>query len=597
MLNKVLYNSIINKEVEMKKIAVFIIVLLMVLFINSAQATHIYVDGGVSGIWSVDTVFVIGDIDIATRDYLEIDPGVDVIFQGYYKFYVDTNATLSAVGTDENTVNFIAEDPTIGWQGIRFSAASSNSILKFCHIKNGKVSASDLNGGGIFCQSTDMIISNCLIDSCTAVSYGAGIYIETANPTIKNCIIQGNHLTGSTTRGAGIFAQYAVLSIINNLIIGNSCNTSAQGGGICANSCTGSIINSTIIQNSGGQGGGLSFSYSSPIVTNCIIRNNSPTQINTYQCSLTLNYSNIEGGWSGAGNISSDPQFIGCNYGNFFLSQIAAGQGTQSPCVNAGDPSADLVRGTTRTDGVQDSGTVDMGFHYPTFLYIPPPAVTLTPLNPPIQIPSQGGSFQFDLVIVNQDTADYIINFWFDLTFPDGVVYTLSQFTNQSLPSGSEILRYGLTQSIAAVAPPGNYKYKAHIINRVTWEPIDMDSICFEKLAGDNSPKHDNSWKLFGWEDEETLEPVIPQELVLKPAYPNPFNPTTTISFCLPEAENILLEIYDINGCLVVTLINGYQSSGNHQAMFDGSSQASGVYLAKLTTSSKTFIQKLLLIK
>jgi hypothetical protein len=48
-----------------------------------------------------------------------------------------------------------------------------------------------------------------------------------------------------------------------------------------------------------------------------------------------------------------------------YLSQIAASQTADSPCVDAGDPSSPMIIGTTRTDHVQDSGVIDMGYHYP----------------------------------------------------------------------------------------------------------------------------------------------------------------------------------------------------------------------------------------
>jgi hypothetical protein len=63
--------------------------------------------------------------------------------------------------------------------------------------------------------------------------------------------------------------------------------------------------------------------------------------------------------------IDADPLFVTGPQGNYYLSQIAAGQGTDSPCVDTGDPASHMIVGTTRTDEVPDSGVVDMGYHYP----------------------------------------------------------------------------------------------------------------------------------------------------------------------------------------------------------------------------------------
>lgn len=66
--------------------------------------------------------------------------------------------------------------------------------------------------------------------------------------------------------------------------------------------------------------------------------------------------------------MESDPAFLSGPNGAYYLSQIAAGQSVNSPCPDAGDPSTDpwgWNLSTTRTDEIPDSGTVDMGYHYP----------------------------------------------------------------------------------------------------------------------------------------------------------------------------------------------------------------------------------------
>ena len=85
---------------------------------------------------------------------------------------------------------------------------------------------------------------------------------------------------------------------------------------------------------------------------------------------VNVTHSDIEGGWAGTGNLNTDPYFVtGPSSGYFFLSQTAAGEPVQSPCVDAGLGSASswypLGSGySTRTDAVEDAGTIDMGFHY-----------------------------------------------------------------------------------------------------------------------------------------------------------------------------------------------------------------------------------------
>jgi hypothetical protein len=98
---------------------------------------------------------------------------------------------------------------------------------------------------------------------------------------------------------------------------------------------------------------------------------------------------------------------------------------------------------------------------------------------------------------------------------------------------------------------------------------------------------------------------IIPDEYVLSHAYPNPFNPTTNIDFGLPEDAEVSIQIYDINGRLLSTLINGYKNAGNYSLSWNANKYSSGQYFMKMTVTTgndKTEIQysairKLLLLK
>ncbi|MEW6653094.1 MAG: T9SS type A sorting domain-containing protein [Bacteroidota bacterium] len=79
--------------------------------------------------------------------------------------------------------------------------------------------------------------------------------------------------------------------------------------------------------------------------------------------------------------------------------------------------------------------------------------------------------------------------------------------------------------------------------------------------------------------------------------YPNPFNPTTQISFTLKERANISLKVYDVLGKEAANLADGYYEAGKHTATFDGSNLASGIYFYRLTTPSSTIIKKIMLLK
>jgi Ca2+-binding EF-hand superfamily protein len=83
----------------------------------------------------------------------------------------------------------------------------------------------------------------------------------------------------------------------------------------------------------------------------------------------------------------------------------------------------------------------------------------------------------------------------------------------------------------------------------------------------------------------------------LHPAYPNPFNPTTSLRISLQESADVTLCIYDITGRLVETLCDGSLSPGDYSFTFVGTGLASGLYFAELRTGETVSIQKLMLSK
>ncbi len=220
--------------------------------------------------------------------------------------------------------------------------------------------------------------------------------------------------------------------------------------------------------------------------------------------------------------------------------------------------------------------------------------ITLTPQNPPIQIPAGGGSFTFDILIENI-TAN-VINFdgWTHAVLPNSVVYPLFQRTGLSLPGGGTLNRT-MTQNVPGGAPPGNYTL-AGFVGTYPGTIIDEDSFPFEKMAGDATPNHNLGWSLFGW-DDDTPELSTPAEFTMLSAYPNPFNPSTVISFELRDASYVDLAVYDISGREVAQLAEGFMSAGVHEAVFDGSTLSSGVYFVNMTAGDFNRTQKLLLIK
>ena len=95
---------------------------------------------------------------------------------------------------------------------------------------------------------------------------------------------------------------------------------------------------------------------------------------------------------------------------------------------------------------------------------------------------------------------------------------------------------------------------------------------------------------------------AIPDEYALHPNYPNPFNPTTIISYDLPKRSQVTLGIYDLLGKKIKTLVNQSQDAGNKTAVWDGTDNlgrqmSAGVYLYRIQAGDFTQTRKMLLLK
>ena len=89
----------------------------------------------------------------------------------------------------------------------------------------------------------------------------------------------------------------------------------------------------------------------------------------------------------------------------------------------------------------------------------------------------------------------------------------------------------------------------------------------------------------------------LPVSVALAQNYPNPFNPATSIRFELPEAQPVMLEVFDMSGRQIATLASGVHQAGSHEVKFDASDLSSGVYLYRLQTASGTLTRKFTLLK
>ncbi|RJP74708.1 MAG: hypothetical protein C4524_12610, partial [Candidatus Zixiibacteriota bacterium] len=203
--------------------------------------------------------------------------------------------------------------------------------------------------------------------------------------------------------------------------------------------------------------------------------------------------------------------------------------------------------------------------------------ITLTPQGAPIQIPVGGGSFNFDATIANNSGASQTYNAWIMMRQPSGQMQgpMLGPLTLTS-PAGAGITR-SRSQNIPGTAAPGTYTYIGYVGNYNPLAVYDSSYFTFTKLSGTDASRVDN-WDNWGESFDQETEASTPAGFALVRAYPNPFNPATTIGYQLPAHSRVSLRIYDTAGREVAALVDGWREAGLHEVTFNASGLPSGIY-------------------
>tara|TARA_Y100000588_G_scaffold393231_2_gene508369 strand:+ start:204220 stop:208062 length:3843 start_codon:yes stop_codon:yes gene_type:complete len=127
-----------------------------------------------------------------------------------------------------------------------------------------------------------------------------------------------------------------------------------------------------------------------------------------------------------------------------------------------------------------------------------------------------------------------------------------------------------------------------------TWVLIDEsgDEILLKRTGNIEIKGGESPYRL-----EKLTNDYYPNELFLHPAYPNPFNPVTTISFELPSERKVFLVIYDVRGNEIKEMVRGNLKKGIHKIAWDAAGVSAGIYLAHLSTEDFFMTNKLILLK
>ena len=213
----------------------------------------------------------------------------------------------------------------------------------------------------------------------------------------------------------------------------------------------------------------------------------------------------------------------------------------------------------------------------------PDVTVTLTPESPPIEIPVSGGSFDFNIRVDYNESPPQPFDGWYMIQYPDSSWHGPVMDPLYLLPlAPGTYFELDTTYIVEAGLDTGQYVFEARIgcypdtiwdTDNFTFQIIPESSV--ENIAASNTPK----------------------EFALHGNYPNPFNPTTIITFDLPLASRATLSVYNILGRQIDILANGWHTAGTHQITFDGSNLPSGIYFYELSSGNHHAVRKAILLK
>jgi subtilisin family serine protease len=147
----------------------------------------------------------------------------------------------------------------------------------------------------------------------------------------------------------------------------------------------------------------------------------------------------------------------------------------------------------------------------------------------------------------------------------------------------------------------------AALVLQVNPSATNMEILESLRSTADNagSPNNEYGWGIINAYDAAFSivtgisegELSLPEKVELYPAYPNPFNPSTTIRYFIPSNTTVSLSVFNLLGQKVSTLVQGYQTAGEYQLNWNADGMPSGIYYIVLNVNQQQEVQKAVLMK
>ncbi len=294
--------------------------------------------------------------------------GPDTVLSGFVITGGNANDELAFPNNSGGGMLNLGTSPTVTNCTFSGNSAFSNGGGMFNQVSSPTVTNCtfsgnivNFSGGGMYnITGSSPTVTNCTFNGNTA-KHGGGMYNFSSNPTVTNCTFNGN--TAGSTGGGMDNKAFSSPTVTNCTFTANSA-LGTGGGGMFILLSSPTVTNCTFSGNTASQGGGMyKFGGSgSPTVTNCVLWSNSPDEIIG---AATVNYSDVEGGFAGVGNIDADPLFVDPANGDYRLP-------SGSPSIDAGNNWGTVDITDTDLDGnprfADDPATVDTGCGVPVIV-------------------------------------------------------------------------------------------------------------------------------------------------------------------------------------------------------------------------------------
>jgi hypothetical protein len=350
-----------SKKINILRLSLCWLVYVLICISSSRLPAQTPVSGTITNTtWSRENspYQVTGDITVQS---LTIEAGVEVQFQNNYQFNI--SGRLTAIGSKQDSIRFINAPANVsGWRGLLFSTGSSVSAMAYCIIE-------DANLYGVRFAGSISRFEKCRVSNSAA----SGIEISSTTVEIKRCVITANSAHGISVSAAG------KANILNCILSSNTNNGITIDGG-CVQ------LTNSLVKNNGQGGIFLLQAADTLFMTNSnIVHNNSVpgifsvgNQLNLKNSVVYFNgsgistanaavtYSDVQGGYTGTGNIPNDPLFANNNTYELLSNSL---------CIDGGNPGAvydDICfppsKGTTTNDMGIYGGPAACSWYDPLFV-------------------------------------------------------------------------------------------------------------------------------------------------------------------------------------------------------------------------------------